>query len=140
MLKNYGTLSSPDDVEEEEVKAWDAGDGVDVEGAATNSLHVKEEGIDNAVGEEDEDDLIPFLDDHELEAQQLIEASRALSQKKKPSSLFTKRTSGFAAGLVTIIGLVCLFLVYSRSSLAESDGETPIFESSGVMTNSTGSS
>ena len=84
--------------------------------------------------------MIPFLDDHELEAQQLIEASRALSQKKKPSSLFTKRTSGFAAGLVTIIGLVCLFLVYSRSSLAESDGETPIFESSGVMTNLTSSS
>jgi len=30
--------------------------------------------------------------------------------------------------------------VYSRSSLAESDGEAPIFESSGVISNSTSSS
>jgi hypothetical protein len=139
-MKNYGTLSSPDDVEEEEVKAWDAGEGVDVEGASANTLTLSKVDVENVVGEEEEDDLIPFLDDHELEAQQLIEATRALSDKK-PSSLFTKKTTGFAAGsLVTIVALFCLFLVYSRSSLAESDGETPIFESSGVMSNSTSSS
>lgn len=139
-MKNYGTLSSPDDVEEEEVKAWDAGEGVDVEGASANTLTLSKVDVENVVGEEEEDDLIPFLDDHELEAQQLIEATRALSDKK-PSSLFAKKTTGFAAGsLVTIVALFCLFLVYSRSSLAESDGETPIFESSGVMSNSTSSS
>jgi hypothetical protein len=139
-MKNYGTLSSPDDVEEEEVKAWDAGEGVDVEGASANTLTLSKVDVENVVGEEEEDDLIPFLDDHELEAQQLIEATRALSDKK-PSSLFTKKNTGFAAGsLVTIVALFCLFLVYSRSSLAESDGEAPIFESSGVISNSTSSS
>ena len=144
MSRNYGTLISPDE-EEVDLESRRVILGVgsiieqlgedpnDVDVKALSEVGDKADETENGEREEEEDDdLIPFLEDSELETQELLEASRAGRIKRKKGGLLRKSLTSFAVVVLTLLSLFGLFLVADR--FGSGDESTPIFESSGVVT------
>ena len=134
MSRSYGALSSPDDLEGKgglgfgSIKQHLGGGGTWEEEESVVDVKAA------SVVEESDDEIIPFLDDSELETQRLLAASLEAARRGRNdvTKEWGKRSTSVALILLTVVGALGLLLVADRA-FASGDDSTPVFESSGVV-------
>jgi len=149
MSRSYGTLSSPDDLEGKGGLGYGSisqqfGGGaraLGFPGKERENGRDDEEEEDSVVDvkaaslvEESDDEIIPFLDDSELETQRLLVASLEAARRGRTDANkdWGKRSTSVALVFLTIVGALGMLLVADRV-FASADDSTPVFESSGVV-------
>jgi hypothetical protein len=134
-MRSYGTLSSPDDLEGKGGLGYGSikqqfGGGARDEEEEDSVVDVKAASL----VEESDDEIIPFLDDSELETQRLLVASLEAARRGRTDANkeWGKRSTSVALVFLTIVGALGMLLVADRV-FASADDSTPVFESSGVV-------
>lgn len=146
MSRGYGTLPSPDeegvlgassilaelgrsqrgDDDEFDMKAASVVGG---EGDGEGEGEREDEGQADEEYDEEED-LVPFLDDHDPETQRLLETRRMNRRTKTKGVLLSKNMTSLTVFVLTVLGLLGMLLVADTVFGSDGDVSTPIFESS----------
>lgn len=137
MSRSYGTLSSPDDLEGKGGLGYGSIKQQFGGGARAFSEEEEDSVVDvkaASLVEESDDEIIPFLDDSELETQRLLVASLEAARRGRTDANkdWGKRSTSVALVFLTIVGALGMLLVADRV-FASADDSTPVFESSGVV-------
>lgn len=142
-MKSYGTISSPDEDLENQSIAYN---GTRKQFGESEIQSSEEETSEHKprthssldyTDDEENGDIIPFLDDSELETQQLIEMNQRLRTKRRPNDDISpsKRFKDAFLFSISMLSIIAVILFVNQSSTDGSGGDH-IFESS-IMTNST---